>query len=134
MIRWRVGMFVVLIGIAAAAFALWRGASPKTNKSLSPIEHLVANARYVGDADCKQCHEAICTSYERTGMGRAWYLPTKQNVVEDYVQNNHVYDNTRKLHYQMLERDGRFYQREYRLDETGAVIHELEREVHYIVG
>lgn len=123
-------MVGVLLG-GAIVLLLWRR---PVQPSATPIETLVANARYVGDGECRACHEAICDSYARTGMGRAWYRPTATNIIEDYSRNNHAYDAQRDLHYQMLARDGRFFQREYRLDAAGAVVHELEREATYIVG
>ncbi len=67
-------------------------------------------------------------------MGRAWYLPTSENIIEDYTENNQVYDHRRDLHYEMISRDGQFLQREYRLDEYGALIHELVRQASYVVG
>jgi tetratricopeptide (TPR) repeat protein len=94
----------------------------------------IEQPRYVGDQSCRTCHQTIYDSYQRTAMGRSWSVPTSENTFEDYTENNHVYDSRRDLHYELLARDGRFFQREYRLEESGAVAHELLRQVTYIVG
>ena len=90
--------------------------------------------RYVGDQSCRACHRSICDSFGRTAMGRAWYPPRTDDIIEDYSENNHVYDPRRDLHYEMIVEDEKFFQREYRLDEHGAVTHELVQMVSDIVG
>jgi Tfp pilus assembly protein PilF len=118
----------LLLVTVAGVSRFWTTHRPKADPAELPMP------QYVGDGSCRECHRTISDSYRRTAMGRAWYLPTAENVVEDYTQNNHVYDARRDLHYQMIARDGQFFQREYRLDDSGAVVHELVRQVSYIVG
>ncbi len=56
------------------------------------------------------------------------------NIIEEYPQKGEVYDSVRNFYYQMVKRGSRFYQREYRLDNTGKIIHERWVEAEYIVG
>ena len=71
---------------------------------------------YVGDEECADCHSEIYQTFKQTGMGRSFYLPTTENIIEDYTKNNHVYDPKSNLHYEVYEKDGRFFQSEYRLE------------------
>src|SRR5262245_42284245 len=89
---------------------------------------------YVGDQSCRDCHKAICDSYQRHPMYQTWQPLTSENTVEDFGQANHVYDSKRDLHYEMISRGDEFFQREYRTDERGTVTHELERAVSNIIG
>jgi tetratricopeptide (TPR) repeat protein len=115
-------LFLVVAG------AWWFYAGPSPKEASPPVP------RYVGDESCRACHREIFQNYRRTAMGRSWYRPDPSSTVEDYTKNNHVYDASRDLHYQMIARDGEFFQREYRLDDHGKVTHELIRPVSYVVG
>jgi tetratricopeptide (TPR) repeat protein len=129
--RLRIFSLIVVIGavmIFGSVVGKWWVSKSRPHSDLS------SSASYVGDQSCRACHATIYESYKRTAMGRAWYSPTHDNVIEDYTENNHSYDSQRDLHYEMLNRDGQFLQREYRLDASGAVTHELIQRVDYIVG
>jgi predicted CXXCH cytochrome family protein len=67
-------------------------------------------------------------------MARSLYRPTIRNTVEDYEKDNHFYHEASQLHYRMTEREGRFYQQRYQLDERGRQINSMEVEVSYIIG
>ncbi len=110
----------------------------ETDANASATTYEFANhapgVRYVGDAECAVCHNDIFQTYKQTGMGRSFYKPTTENVIEDYTSNNHVYDPASNLHYEMQAKAGNFYQTEYRLNAKGKRIHELTYQVDYIVG
>ncbi len=121
----------VLLGslpLLAAAILWWAGAWHHRRAAVESSPH------YVGDQSCAACHRAIYASYQRTAMHRTWQPATTENVIEDYAHHSHPYDPQRDLHYEMIARDGQFFQREYRLDEQGAPTHELVRQVSYIIG
>jgi len=96
--------------------------------------NLAPEVKYVGDEECAVCHSEIFKTYKQTGMGRSFYLPTAGNRLEDYAQNNHVFEPKSNLHYQMISKGDEFYQVEYRLDEKGQRTHELARKVDYVIG
>lgn len=121
---------LTLVGIAALGIAWWAFRSP-TDQS---THRAASGPRYIGDSSCSSCHKEITESYRRTAMGRAWYRPSSENVNEDYSVNNRVYDAARDLHYEMLAKDGRYFQREYRLNDAGQVVHELVRQATHIIG
>jgi hypothetical protein len=56
------------------------------------------------------------------------------NIIEEYPQSVPVYDSVGNFYYEMLQRNGQFYQREYRLDKNGKVEHERVVEAEYVIG
>lgn len=89
---------------------------------------------YVGGKVCRSCHEDIYDTYKETGMGRSLYTPDADHVVEDYVRHNVIHDARSGYSYRMYTEQGRFYQKEFRLDEHGREVHALTREVKYVIG
>lgn len=89
---------------------------------------------YAPSGGCNQCHAEMADRYRRVAMARSLYRPTSANVIEDYRRNNHFHHAASGNHYRMVERDGRFYQQRFLLDERGREINLLEVEIHYILG
>jgi hypothetical protein len=89
---------------------------------------------YAPSESCKTCHAEVAQRYRGVAMARSLYRPTHANIIEDYRSNNHFYHAASDRHYRMLERQGRFYQQRYQLDEGGHEINLLEVEVTYIIG
>ena len=67
-------------------------------------------------------------------MARSFYRPSAENVIEDYTRENHFFHAPSNRHYRMVQREGRFFQRRYRLDSDGNEKNVLEREVTWIIG
>lgn len=89
--------------------------------------------RYIGIDTCKTCHFEIASTYARVGMGRSWYPMSPDVVIEDFTDNNEVVTKT-GVHYRMIERDGRYYQRQFLVDSTGKESAVDEREIIQVVG
>ena len=83
---------------------------------------------------CQSCHAEIYRSYGEVAMARSLYRPSPDNLIEDYTRENHFYHAPSKRHYRMVQREGRFYQRRYRLDAEEKETSVLEREVTHIIG
>ena len=83
---------------------------------------------------CQSCHAEIYESYGEVAMARSFYRPSAENVIEDYTRENHLFHAPSNRHYRMVQREGRFYQRRYRLDSDGNEKNVLEREVTWIIG
>ena len=98
------------------------------------FENLAADVAYVGNKECVYCHREISQSFLRTGMGRSFYRPGAQPDIEDYTDNNHVYDRQNNLHYEMIAAADGYYQVEYRENDQAVRTHELRRKVDYVVG
>jgi len=120
-------ILAVLVIVSAAAWYLMRGkASASEGKTL--------NADYVDPQVCGTCHASIAKTYRKTGMGRSFYRPTAQNVIEDYTRTNTYTHKTSGMNYVMTERDGKFYQRRFTRGEDGKEENVLEAQVDYILG
>ena len=97
-------------------------------------DDLAREVAYVGNEECAYCHREIFESFLRTGMGRSFYRPGAQPKIEDYTDNNHVYDSNNNLHYEMIAAKDGYYQVEYRENDQAVRTHELRRKVDYVVG
>lgn len=93
-----------------------------------------SSSQYVDPQLCQPCHSDIHDSYQKVAMGRSFYRPSAENVIEDYNADNHFYHELSNRHYRMLQRDGRFYQRRYQLDAQGREHNVFEMEVTHIIG
>lgn len=93
-----------------------------------------SSSQYVDPQLCQPCHADIHDSYRNVAMGRSFYRPSTDNVIEDYTLNNHFYHELSKLHYRMVQRGERFYQRRYQLDAQGREHNVFEMEVTHIIG
>jgi tetratricopeptide (TPR) repeat protein len=89
---------------------------------------------YVDPAICTGCHQKISNAYHMTGMGRSVYRPSLSNEIEDYTTHNEVYNKRSDLHYTMLQRDGKFFQRRYQIGFDGKEINVVEVQVDYVIG
>jgi tetratricopeptide (TPR) repeat protein len=117
--------FVLLV--AGGSWFLWhRHTSPP------PIEQ--AKSDYVDPAVCATCHDDIAATYRKTGMGRSFYRPTPQNVIEDYVQKNTLDHKSSGMSYTMVEHDGNFFQRRHTIGFDGKETNVVEQQVDYIIG
>ena len=89
---------------------------------------------YVDAATCRSCHHRIYDEYQKTTMGRAFYLPDPEKMVEDWSESNSYYHEPSQRHYEMTRRGDKFYVRRYQLDAQGRRIHQLEKQVTHVMG
>ena len=89
---------------------------------------------YVDPAACRSCHSEIYDAYLRTPMGRSFYLPSPENTIADWQEDNHYYHEASDRHYEMTRRIGRLFVRRYQLDESRRQVNVLERHVTHIMG
>jgi Tfp pilus assembly protein PilF len=92
------------------------------------------NAGYVDSAECEGCHADVAATYHKTGMGRSFYRPTKANAIERYTGNNTFDHPASGMHYTMLERDGKFFQRRSTTGVGGREENVVEEQVDYVIG
>jgi Tfp pilus assembly protein PilF len=93
-----------------------------------------AKSDYVDPAVCATCHDDIAATYRKTGMGRSFYRPTSQNVIEDYVQKNSLDHKPSGMTYTMVEHDGKFFQRRHTIGFDGKETNVVEEQVNYVIG
>ncbi len=118
---WICGFLLVFMGCEASA--------PQPEEP--PPKRIVS--RYVGDEACASCHEDLYAQFHQTGMGRS-LGPFDPETAPEKWQNTRVYNKAFDLYYEAFLRGDTLYQREFRLNRKGEVIHELIFPVAYVVG
>lgn len=96
-------------------------------------EDSLAAPGYVPDKSCAPCHRTIYESYKSVGMARSFYRPSRDKIIEDF-ENNRFYHPPSQRHYEMTEREGRFFLRRFQLGPNGEERNVLEREIHWVLG
>src|SRR3974377_1132743 len=82
---------------------------------------------------CVSCHADVWETYRRTGMARSFSRPNPSSRVEDYVHNTY-YHKASDTYFEMIERAGHFFKRQYQSDFDGKQANAYEREIEYILG
>ena len=93
-----------------------------------------ADTQYASPALCAGCHRKIADSFRKTGMGRSFYRLEPGQVIEDFSQNNTFNHAASERYYQLIARDGKYYQRRYQVDRTGNQINVVEKRIDYALG
>src|SRR5580700_4124207 len=89
---------------------------------------------YVNSRVCYGCHAAIFKTYRETGMAKSFARPRPENTVEDYTKNNHFFHAPSNTYFEMIERDGNYYQRRYQIGYEGKQTNIDETKVDYFLG
>lgn len=131
---WKI-VLAIFCGVALAGAAAWYGMRGRPTNTATTAKHPQgASAGYIDSQVCASCHAEIASTYRKTGMGRSFYRPTPENVIEDYHKANTFAHKKSGLRYTMVARDGHFYQRRFTLDPEGHETNVLEEQVDYIIG
>src|ERR1051326_66686 len=93
-----------------------------------------AAATHVDPAPCAGCHAKIAETYRLTGMGRSFYLPTRDNTIGESKKPVSFYHKASDSYFTMSERDGHFYQRRYQIGFDGKETNSIEKQIDYVVG
>ncbi len=89
---------------------------------------------YVDSQLCANCHGDRARTYGLTGMGRSFYRLGKENIVEDFKHNNSYYHAASDMHYTMLERNGKYYERRYQTGYRGLEANVDEKQIDFVAG
>ena len=93
-----------------------------------------AEEGYVSPKLCTGCHAAIYKTYRNTGMAKSFARPRPENTIEDYTKNTSFYHALSNTYFEMLQRDGSYYQRRYQLGYGGKPTNTDETKIDYILG
>lgn len=85
-------------------------------------------------AVCASCHRDKWETYRRTGMGRSFYRPAPQNMVEDFNSGNTYYHGPSESWFTMLQRGGEYFQRRHQLDSLGREVNVVEKRIDFVMG
>lgn len=83
---------------------------------------------------CPGCHRDVWETYRKTGMGRSFYRPLPENMVEDFRDKNSFYHQPSDSYFAMLQRGGEYFQRRYQVDSRGKQINAMEKRIDYVMG
>lgn len=125
------GLVVLVLGGVLAGCGT--ASTPEADESQRFRNITDSSTRFVGDAACASCHEQEYQGYQAHGMARSFYRLTPQNSVEDF-SGPVVFHEPTGFYYRPYREGDRFFQEEYRLDATGRKVHQLVREIRYVVG
>jgi predicted CXXCH cytochrome family protein len=67
-------------------------------------------------------------------MGRSFYRPSPENMVEDFRTKNTFYHQPSDSYFTMLRRNGAYYQRRYQIDSRGRQVNAMEKRIDYVMG
>src|SRR5579863_8683620 len=76
---------------------------------------------------CAGCHPNVAQAYKKTGMARSFYRPTMEIEGLYYHQPSDTY-------YEMVQRDGRYFQRQYQNGFDGKQANVRETEIDFVLG
>ena len=83
---------------------------------------------------CAGCHKAIWETWQKTGMGRSFYRPLPENLVENFTRDTTFFHIPSATYFTMLRHDGKLFQRGYQLNAAGSQINITEKQIDYIMG
>jgi tetratricopeptide (TPR) repeat protein len=89
---------------------------------------------YVGAEMCANCHVKQSRDYQNVGMAHSLYKPTPKNLPEFPSRRASFFHQRSGFHYEMLTRNGKYYQKRFILDSNGRPIHVHQEEITYVIG
>jgi FimV-like protein len=122
--------------VAALALGLLYFLSPAEAPPAAESEARFSPAgdpEFVDAATCAGCHGEIAATYAETGMGRAFYPATRETMAHLGAGAEYFHEPSDR-HYAIVERGGRYFQKRWRPADGGARVHEIEREIHFVMG
>ena len=90
-----------------------------------------AQVSYSQSAICAACHPAIWETYRRTGMAQSFYRPTTAST---FVTGRPYYHKPSDTYFEVIVRDGRYFERQYQLGFDGTPTDSFEKQIDYVMG
>ena len=78
---------------------------------------------------CATCHPNISKTYRTSGMARSFYRPAPENMNEGTYLHR-----PSDMYYEMIRRDGHYFQRQYQTGFDGKQANVRETEIDFILG
>ncbi|MGO9013114.1 MAG: tetratricopeptide repeat protein [Bryobacteraceae bacterium] len=94
----------------------------------------LAQARSSDSKVCASCHRDVWETWRHTGMARSFYRPRPDNTVEDYTGKNSYYHKASDTWFEMVQRNGRYFQRQYQIGFDGKKTNASEKEIDFVLG
>lgn len=129
--RWSRFILLAVATLGCCPVVWWLAQGAGEQSEFTNWDPLVA---YVGDEACAECHDRIYAQFKRSEMGRSWHALTPEEMATDGWEKSTVHDARRDFSYRAFVEDGRYFQEEFRRDETGRKVHSLVRQARYAIG
>jgi tetratricopeptide (TPR) repeat protein len=78
---------------------------------------------------CAACHANVAATYRKTGMARSFYRLTPENMTAASY-----YHRPSDTYYEMVRRDGHYFQRQYQTGFDGKPANVRETEIDFVLG
>ena len=131
-------LIVVLTAVAALAVTgiVYFLPEQTISNTAAPPGQFIAGADlgYIDPVACIGCHQDVDATYRLTGMGRSFYRPTPEKIVEDFTADNTYYHKPSDRHYTMIEKAGDYYIRRHQVGPDGKEVNVLEKRIDYVIG
>ncbi len=125
-------MFRLLASLICCVLLLMLTGCANEPAETTPTESVAAT--YVGNTACAGCHEDIYASYIQTGMGRSVTPFDPATAPESFDGQPEVYNARFDYYYAPVLKGDTLYQREYRKDDEGNIIHERMHAAEWVIG
>lgn len=89
---------------------------------------------YADRAVCAQCHSAIAATYRKTGMGRSFQAVRSDKDLDAPAPANPFYHKASDSFFNMIFRDGAWFQRRWQTGFDGRETNIDEKRVDYVLG
>lgn len=122
----RLRLWLCLLALLTAACG---GDAPPEQKAAAPSGPALPEG-YVEAAVCRDCHIEIWNSYQTTGMGRSFQLPSAENILTANARYDH---EASARSYAVIERGGEYFQQRWQV-EGGERINVVEKRIDYVMG
>jgi tetratricopeptide (TPR) repeat protein len=98
-------------------------------RRLAVVVMLCALASRAQVNSCAACHPNIAQTYRKTGMARSFHRPTPENTGQSLY-----YHKASDTYYEMVQRDGLYFQRQYQTGFDGKPANLRETEIDFVLG
>jgi Flp pilus assembly protein TadD len=126
-----IGALAAIVVAAVGGFLLERKSSRTSQTASAPTAQ---SSEYVDPAECTRCHRDVAATYSKTGMGRSFSKASAANTGEDFARANTVDHRVSGMRYEMVERNGEFFERRSQSGFDGKETNLLEERIDYVVG
>ena len=138
--KWHTALTSLLLVAAISMVSGWMystsaavNSQPHPN-TVAPARPKPAQSDYLDPAVCANCHAAIAKEYQATGMGRSFSQPDVEHAIEDFTDNNTLYNQPSDMHYTMIKRDGKLFEQRYQTGLRGEQSNIVDEQVDYVIG
>jgi tetratricopeptide (TPR) repeat protein len=118
-----VASLLIMIAVTAVV-SLRHGTPPKP----------AATQEYADPASCGKCHADEAAGYAKTGMAHAFYKPQAENSVGSPAKDKQFFHAASNTHYEMMEQDGKYYQRRWQQGFDGKPENVEELAIDFVMG